>query len=293
MIYTGVAVKAALNVEYVPFMTFMLNYKPQVINIPESPDEQVILKTNKILGFISGEMAKAYRSNANMISRDVAVIDLDDVTVSETALIETIERRFISLSYVLYPTPSNGIKGVRYRLCLPLSEPVDEQQYNLLIRYISEFLLKEVIGVPDKSNTTFSQLQGLPVITQKNKIADIIVHNTTKLFPTQEALSGAKEWWKLQQSARSTIQDDTFASNTNRFRNKTTFLFEDLVNGCGTGNRNNQIASITGRLLLRNVEVAAALELVRIANAHFDEPLDDKEVYTTFVSIARKELSKI
>ncbi|EME3580551.1 primase C-terminal domain-containing protein [Enterococcus faecium] len=270
-------------------LDFFKAYKPARVQLPEDKEEQKKIKTLQLNGFISGEMKALIRKNENVLTRDCLVLDLDDVLVNEERLIEAIRERFKAFQYVLYSSISNGLKGVRYRLLLPLDESVKEQEYKLLIRFFSNKILNQIIGKMDESNSTWSQLMLLPVSTQYSK-ANIIVNESEKCLPVQNLLKGAKTWQSEQEPQKQVYDTTRFKRGAYRYRNSTTQLFESLVFGCAEGNRNNRIAQITGGLLARNVNVIAVHELVLFANEHFDEPLPIKEVESTFYSIARKEL---
>lgn len=272
-----------------PIMEFFQQYKPQQIQVSDNEDRMKELKTTIMQGFISGEMKALIRKNANVLSRNALALDIDDTSMAENELIQYFASRYGKFDYVLYPSISNGLKGVRYRLVLPLTESVQANEYKLLIQYFTNHILKEVIQNPDESNGTFSQLQGLPVITQFNSKAHIIVSKGVQQLPTQDLLNGAKERQKAQRQAKAL---DNFKANGTRYRNKTTELFESLVTPCGVGNRNNRIAQLTGGLLARCVDVEAAMELVKVANSYFTEPLPIDEVEDTFVSIAKKGVGR-
>lgn len=276
---------------------FFSDYKPPELIVPEKAEAQKILKTTAIDGFIAGEMKALIRKNGNVVSRDCAILDLDDVIISESDLVESIKQKFNKFDYVLYPSVSHGIKGVRYRFVLPLSQPVGEQEYKLLIRFLSNKILKGVIHQADQSNATWSQIQLLPVLTQHVKKEQIVVSKGEELFPVQEALKGAEQWAKDYIPYDGGVRTvplyknmSQFKKGGSRYRNTTTELFESIVKGCEEGNRNNRIAQITGGLLVRAVDVALVLELVKVANHYFTEPLSEKEVEATFYSIAKKEL---
>lgn len=276
---------------------FFSEYTPIKVDVSDDPEEQKKLKTMGIDGFIAGEMKALIRKNENLISRDCLILDLDDVVISESELVEKISKKFKKFDYVLYPTVSHVFKGVRYRLVIPLDKPVNEQDYKMLVSFFSQKVLSDIIRIPDLSNLTWSQIQLLPVTTQHVTSEQIIISKGEKLFPVEEALLGAKRWEKeyslLTGCVRSTplYKDVThFKKGGSRYRNTTTELFESLVAGCEEGNRNNRIAQITGGLLARAVDVSAVFELVKVANQYFTEPLSEKEVEATFFSIAKKEL---
>ena len=293
MIYIG-KVKPSLMDEPVDksIIDFFKQYQPLEIHVPDSKDKQSELKTTVLNGFISGDMKALIRNNNNLVSRDCLILDLDDVVLTEQELIDTIHQKFNKFEYVLYPSMSHGVKGVRYRLIVPLDNTVNESEYKLLVHYANKKLLDGVVGEVDESNYTWSQLMLLPVITQFSSDKNIIINETKKQLPTINLLKGAEVWSKeLKPTEQKFIRPAYFKSGGSRYRNTTTNLFESLVLGCEEGNRNNLIAQITGGLLVRAVDVELAYKLVLVANEHFNDPLPIEEVNSTFESIARKELS--
>lgn len=270
---------------------FFKNYQPLELNVPDNENEQKRLKTSVLQGFISGQMKALMRKNSNLISRDCLILDLDDVILPERELIETIHHKFSKFQYILYPSISHGVKGVRYRLVLPLGGEVNESEYKLLVHYATDKVLAGVVGQSDSSNATWSQIMLLPVITQYTSKADIVINESDKLLPVFQLLEGANTWNSQNKAqGKGYINPGRFKRGGHRYRNATTELFESLVAGCGEGNRNNRIAQITGGLLARAVNVKIAFQLVLMANEHFDDPLPTSEVEETFYSIAKKEL---
>lgn len=292
MIYIG-KVKPSIMNEPInkSVIEFFKNYQLLELDVPGNEEEQKRLKTSVLQGFISGQMKALVRNNGNLISRDCLILDLDDVIISEDELIKIVHEKFKKFEYVLYPSISHGIKGVRYRLVLPLDGEVNESEYKLLVHYANNMMLKGIIGQSDSSNATWSQIMLLPTITQYTSNKSLIINESEKQLPTVQLLEGANTWNnqnKTQQKGY--INPSRFKRGGHRYRNATTELFESLVAGCGEGNRNNRIAQITGGLLARAVNVKIAFQLVLMANEHFDDPLPIKEVEDTFYSIAKKEL---
>lgn len=298
MIYIG---KVCPNIMEPPIdksvIDFFTEYVPKKIIVPEKESEQKNIKTTWIDGFISGNMKSLVRKNENLIDRDCLILDLDDVIPSEKDLVKLIQEKLNKFSYVLYPSMSHGLKGVRYRLVIPLDKSVDETDYKLLVYFFSNKVLEGIIHHADQSNLTWSQIQLLPVFTQYIYPYQIIIHKSDHMFPTVEALKSAKKWaegYIPDTGGVKTIHlyksPEKYKKGGYRYRNTTTLLFESIVSGCEKGNRNNKIAQITGGLLARSVDVVSVLELVKIANNYFAEPLSEKEVEDTFYSIAKKEL---
>ncbi|MGX6979140.1 primase alpha helix C-terminal domain-containing protein [Vagococcus elongatus] len=276
---------------------FFSGYQPLQIKVSNNQEEQTKIKTMKIDGFIAGEMSSLIRKNDNLINRDCLILDLDDVIQSEEGLVKVILEKLSKYEYVLYPSMTHGINGVRYRLVIPLDKPVTEQDYKLLVYFFTNKVLDGVIHKADQSNLTWSQIMLLPVLTQHITVEQIHIHKSESKLSVEKILKAAKRWEKDYtpdtggvRSFRLYKNVGQFKKGGSRYRNTTTELFESLVNGCDVGNRNNRIAQLTGGLLARAVDVTAVLELVRVANQYFNEPLSDKEVEDTFYSIAKKEL---
>lgn len=292
MIYIG-KVKPSLMNEPIDrnIIDFFKNYRLTELDIPNSKEEQGKLKTSILKGFISGEMSALVRNNNNLVSRDCLIIDLDDVIISENELVKVIKDKFNKFQYVLYPSISHGMKGVRYRLVLPLDDSINEAEYKLLVHYANKKILEGIVGQADDSNATWSQLMLLPVITQYTMEESIVINDVDKMLPVKDLLKGAEIWSsKLQPKEQKFVRPGYFKGGGYRSRNTTTNLFESLVIGCSEGNRNNRIAQITGGLLARAVEIDLAYKLILVANENFDDPLPIDELDATFKSIVHKEL---
>lgn len=266
---------------------FFKEYEPPTVIVPDDEGGQKKLKTMGIDGFIAGKMKALIRKNDNLIYRDCLILDLDDVIVSENTLVELVVTELKGLEFVLYPSVSHVLKGVRYRLIVPLNRAVNEKDYRSLLEIFFNKILSKVIRRVDKSNFTWSQIMLLPCITQHTSKDQILIYEGERKLPVDEVLLYMKD----HTSKKRKPPVNKFKKGGSRYRNTTTELFESLVTGCEEGNRNNSIAQITGGLLARAVDVAVVLELVKVANSYFREPLSEKEVEATFYSIAKKELN--
>lgn len=72
-------------------------------------------------------------------------------------------------------------------------------------------------------------------------------------------------------------------------------IVETMLNGFGDeGSRNDRLARFVGMLFNKRVDfdVATAYEVAKIANGNTADPLSERELDTTFESIARKEFQK-
>lgn len=292
MIYVGKVIPSLMNEAiHQDIIEYLAEYEPQQVHVSSDKEQQKKIKTTVLQGFICGEMNALIRKTENVSSRDALILDLDDVIISADELKKEIHRKFSKYSYALFPSVSNGLKGVRYRLVLPLDKSVKRAEYSLLVKFFNERVLQGIINIPDKSNVVWSQIQLLPVITQYHSKEDILQFKTNRKIEVDVYLEIAKKW-ERKHHLEPRANQEKMTKKSNRYRSKTTELFESLTLGCETGNRNNRIAQITGGLLVRGVNVKEAYKLVCFANQHFSEPLEADELDKTFFSIAKKELKR-
>lgn len=155
-----------------------------------SSDENLnTYKQREATYIITGEVkqnaeGRYIRSNDNVISRDFAFLDYDDIDISDADFITLVAEKLQGYEYLLYPTIRHTEEKPRYRLILPLERPVNEQEYKNTIKSIAD-----IIGLKnDSSSATFSQLQGVPVVTQSkaDDYAKKIIHNLGNDYPIQE-----------------------------------------------------------------------------------------------------------
>lgn len=183
------------------FAGLFSKYKPQTVKVTDDKEQMIAYKKYSALGFISGEMSELKRTNKNLIRRDALILDLDDIgDITENDLKQKIHNIFYEVDYVLYPSVSNGVKGVRYRLVLPITEPVEEQDYKLLIRFVTHKILADIIKKPDASNETWSQLMLLPIVTQYNPRESLITVLKGNSDSQQQTV------WQVLRRGRETIK---------------------------------------------------------------------------------------
>ncbi|MGF1917230.1 primase C-terminal domain-containing protein [Enterococcus faecalis] len=283
MIYVGKVIPSLMNEPTNRnILDFLVEYTPQKVTVSSDEEQQKKLKTRILNGFISGEMSALIRKNENLVSRDCLILDLDDVIVSASELKEEIHREFKQFDYALFPSVSNGIKGVRYRLVLPVDRSVQSQEYSLIVRFFNERILQNVLNVPDESNATWSQIQLLPVLTQYNHQEDILIHRTGKQLPVGALLEGARTFFKGKRAQSETKTPKNAYVKANSYLNN---MLVEIFKGCGEGNRNNRIKDLTVKFTKQGVKPTVMLEVAKVANAYFTPPLNEKEVEQTVKSV--------
>lgn len=121
----------------------------------------------------------AVRNNSNMIYRDALFLDLDDVNPEikdEKELLTRIYDVWGGLyTFFAWPTISNKLgytkengqrlePQLRYRVCLPLEEYLDEFDYKAALKImLDQFVEWGILTRPDNTNFTWDQLAGLPI----------------------------------------------------------------------------------------------------------------------------------
>lgn len=287
MIYIGTVTQPKMNVIEMPLLAFFRDFKPQEYKVTNLPKEQLeTIKKSRLGGFISGEMSQPTRKNENLLSRDAIIIDLDDVKVTEDELLAKFSK--LKNEFIAYPSISNGIKGVRYRLIMPLDKPVtDAKTYKVLVNFISRVLLKEILGEPDVSNQTWSQIMLLPCLTEYNTADKIIVHDGEKWRLDRLLQQAEKNGYTKQTN----FSQWTSKPNTNNTFNKFKYCLELLAFGTDTGERNNTITKVVGYLFAWNVDVYAIEKLAQFMNLNCADHLPQDEVTSIVESIGKKHYS--
>ena len=287
MIYIGTVTQPKMNVIEMPLLAYFRDFKPQEYKVTNLSKEQLeTIKKSRLGGFISGEMSQPTRKNENLLSRDAIIIDLDDVKVTEDELLAKFSK--LKNEFIAYPSISNGIKGVRYRLIMPLDKPVtDAKTYKVLVNFISRVLLKEILGEPDISNQTWSQIMLLPCLTEYNTADKIIVHDGEK-WHLDRLLQQAEKYGYTKQT---NFSQWTSSPDIETFNNKLDMYMYWLANGAETGKRNTTIARVVGYFLSKKIKVKSVRKLVHNMNLACEEPLPREEVDKIVYSIMKKHLN--
>jgi hypothetical protein len=122
----------------------------------------------------------------------------------------------------------------------------------------------------DKSIGTYELRDKAPIAESPQWLIDYILRNEPK-----KTDSGAFTY---------------HSRSSNRYRGKFTDLLERLVTGAETGARNDTIARTAGQLLAYGMKIPLAWELIQFMNSNSDDPLEQNELETTFLSICKAEV---
>ena len=144
-------------------------------------------KAKEMLYFISGDITPnedgSYtRNDNNLKSRDLIVIDIEDTGLTSKEVQAIIQERLSSYKYLLYSSISHKPNNPRLRLVIEPDREILKGEYKPTIQHIMALLRLNY----DKSSSTWSQLQGLPIAVRGNE--HIFIKKLYGLpYPVQEA----------------------------------------------------------------------------------------------------------
>lgn len=144
-------------------------------------------KAKEMLYFISGDITPnedgSYtRNDNNLKSRDLIVIDIEDTGLTSEKVQAIIQERLSSYKYLLYSSISHKPNNPRLRLVIEPDREILKEEYKPTIQHIMALLQLNY----DRSSSTWSQLQGLPIAVRDNEF--IFIKKLGGLpYPVQEA----------------------------------------------------------------------------------------------------------
>lgn len=150
-------------------------------------------KAKEMLYFISGDInpnedGSYTRNDNNLKSRDLIVIDIEDTGLTSEKVQAIIQERLSSYKYLLYSTISHKPNNPRLRLVIEPDREILKEEYKPTIQHIMALLQLNY----DRSSSTWSQLQGLPIAVRGNE--HIFIKKLDGLpYPVQEASKEEKK----------------------------------------------------------------------------------------------------
>ena len=150
-------------------------------------------KAKEMLYFISGDITPnedgSYtRNDNNLKSRDLIVIDIEDTELTSKEVQAIIQERLSSYKYLLYSSISHKPNNPRLRLVIEPDREILKDEYKPTIQHIMALLQLNY----DRSSSTWSQLQGLPIAVRDNE--HIFIKKLDGLpYPVQEASKEEKK----------------------------------------------------------------------------------------------------
>lgn len=150
-------------------------------------------KAKEMLYFISGDITPnedgSYtRNDNNLKSRDLIVIDIEDTGLTSEKVQAIIQEKLLNYKYLLYSSISHKPNNPRLRLVIEPDREILKEEYKPTIQHIMALLELNY----DRSSSTWSQLQGLPIAVRNNEFI-CIKHLDGLEYPVQEASKEEKK----------------------------------------------------------------------------------------------------
>lgn len=156
---------------------WLQEYEPKIIQQKKNEDDASFLERLKKLKakqeyFISGRIDpynddknKWRRAMDDIMKRDLIVIDYDEIDTDTATFIEQVKNALPNISLLFYPSLRYTDEKPRMRVVIEPSRPLVKHEYEIIGLEIAE----KIGLVYDPSFITWTQLQGLPVITPLNE----------------------------------------------------------------------------------------------------------------------------
>lgn len=176
-------VLSSFNTDKKPLEVIANTFVPTI-----EPDTNIkSYKPKEMLCFISGDITPnedgSYtRNDNNLKARDLIVIDIEDTGLTSEEVQSIIQERLSSYKYLLYSSISHKPNNPRLRLVIEPDREILKEEYKPTIQHIMALLQLNY----DRSSSTWSQLQGLPIAVRDNE--HIFIKKLDGLpYPVQEA----------------------------------------------------------------------------------------------------------
>ena len=145
-------------------------------------------------GWVVGGFVKSgYRNAANVESRDIIALDIDDVAPKALALIERGLSSICDYEFFLHTTRKHTNDKPRFRIFMPVEKSVPADRYEPVVRILSALIDSTMDGVDDVSFRA-SQLMYFPTICKDSEW--IAIHNEGKLVDHDEVLEDFHADWR-------------------------------------------------------------------------------------------------
>lgn len=140
-------------------------------------------------GFVGGSIKGSRRKNANIESRDIITLDLDNIISGET---KNVLKKVNSLgcAYAIYSTRKHSEYGPRLRVIIPLDKTINVDMYEPIARKLAS-----LIGIKLADPTTF-EVARMMFWPSCSKDSDYIFDFADKPFCSADGILNTYENWK-------------------------------------------------------------------------------------------------
>lgn len=260
-----------------------------VIKLDHTPEQLHAYKEQRAPYVIYGHNKSLKRSD-DLLSRNVLFIDVDeygDYATYSQQLANNFDA--LGLSYVIYPTVSNGIKpGARLRVGIPLDRDANRDEYLKIWRVLTTYY--HITADKAGAESSFKQLQGLYIKTSQNA-------QNSPLLATGGMLQ-VDAYVQIYDSnpgkyASTTSTTFTIATSGEKQRNAwpernkriMAFLMDPDNNWQAFGGWDNALTSAGGWIYKNtNQDIRYTAEAIEQLNNSGSDPIDNKQLGMKFKS---------
>ncbi|MGY3745604.1 hypothetical protein, partial [Oenococcus kitaharae] len=226
-------------------------------------------KRDKATFVIAGTMTKTIRQNANLINRSILFFDIDSTNGDDyPTAVAKIQTALKAMAYLIYPTISNGYKGTRLRVAVPIDQPFNAQQRAQLGTYLADLLPEDWETDLTSYRSNWSQLAGLPILNAYSLAHDYqSISHTAPFLSLHQVLSQTKI---LSIKAHTSSPDrQTVPLDRQPWQDMANRTLTSLINPPSI-NRHLYFSSLVGSLLFMKLDQPVIETLLSWSNAHSD-----------------------
>lgn len=222
----------------------------------------------------TGEIMPNKRSAKNVVNRSCIVLDYDDIE-SEQEFKAILTNKLAPFSYFAHTTHSHGLKGVRYRVVIPIEKPIDPNDFDMYTSGLAGYIGLKL----DQKSKVAVQLMALPCIANKNNgfeyfynDAPILDYKNLNIYVSEYAdhLNHAKKV-KVKKQGK-TLTDD---------------YIRKIMLGVPEGSIDNTLAQILGHLTNSNINYQFVWAYAVMWGERCEPPMNIKDIKRVYKSIMR------
>lgn len=233
----------------------------------------------------TGEIIEHRRLKEHVLWRQVFSFDYDDIDDLQR-FVSNIKSRLRHFAYFAYSTyrhrdvkdKNNDQLRPRFRVLIPVDDILKPDEYTKFGAALNRFIGENI----DETSLNPIQLSALPTVLN-NDVPFHWFHNDAPFIKYTDL---EKCYSMYPQNNVESISKDSKS-----YQKKDTSHWSNIAFGVGEGERNVSLASITGHLLQKGVDLNLVRGLIMAWGETCTPPINRKEVKKTFNSIMRKHLT--
>ncbi|EHN58599.1 primase C-terminal domain-containing protein [Oenococcus kitaharae] len=273
---------------------WLKSYQPLERTEINSSDLAHNYKENKAAFVLAGQMATLTRNDTNLTKRSILFFDIDgtDGDDYQTA-VSSVQSALAKIAYLIYPTVSNGYKGTRLRLAVPIDSTFDAAQRIQIGDYLRQLLPNNWQTDLTSYGSHWSQLAGLPVLNAYSVMhkCKLAMNDAESFLGLAQIKSSQAPMIKPQRKELKDLAESKVRNDREPWQDLVNRAMAQSINPPSHG-RHIFYSSLIGSLLLMKLDQPVIKTLITWSNQHSDNPLPESELYRTIDSVSRTAARK-